>query len=442
MPQMTCMKTLRAASLLVASVLVVLTAFCLLPGWAAGTALGAPATILRHGPRDEPRVALTFDDNFRDERALPILQTLQDYNVPATMFLVGHYVNAFPNVTEKIAEGGFEVGDHTFGHPSLPGLSWGDMRREIGGGTDAFRSATGLPTASLFRSPYGATTGRVTEAAGAEGFRYLVLWDVDPNDWRGYSAPAIRDHVLRNAQNGSIVLLHLSAPHTAEALPGIITGLRDRGFQLVTVTGLLRASGGFVDTPSSGAVAAAVERMAELGIMNGYSQDYFGPGDPITRAQFAKVSILSADLHTGDIGAMATPTFADVPRLRDREGKPVPYPFDYVEEAVLTGLIKGRVDDDGVRRFHPGETLTRLQLAQIVGRMTEQVKGYPPSFTGEEGGFSDVPVYGREDADRVAALGLMNGYSDGRFKPWERAQRGQVAVVMSRFLDLPPYGEQ
>jgi len=429
----------------------------LVPGLRADAALGAPASVVRHGPRDLPRVALTFDDNFRNERALPALQTLQDYSVPATMFVVGHYVEVFPEVTAKLAAGSFEIGDHTFGHLPLPPLSWGELRREIGGGTDAFRAATGLPTSPLFRPPYGHTTGRVLEAAGAEGFRYVVLWDVGASDWTGVSASTIRSRVLSNVQNGSIVLLHLSAPHTFEALPGIITGLRDRGFELVTVTDLLRGKGGFLDTLASGEVASAVERMAELRIMSGYSQDYFGPGDPITRAQFAKVSVLSAGLHTGDVGAISSPTFADVPLARDREGRPVPYPFDYVEEAVASGLIQGRKDEDGVRRFYPGETLTRLQLAQIVGRMVERVRGYPHSYgVGDDdgavgsdgivgsdgGGFTDVPSYAREDVNRVVALGLMKGYSDGRFAPWARAERGHVAVVTSRFLDLAPFGEE
>ena len=93
------------------------------------------------------------------------------------------------------------------------------MARQIGGGTDAFREPTGARTVPLFRPPYGSTDAQVAAVAGTEGFSYLVLWDVDPRDWAGGSASTIADHVVSHAHSGAIVVMHLSAAHTGEAIP-------------------------------------------------------------------------------------------------------------------------------------------------------------------------------------------------------------------------------
>ena len=77
------------------------------------------------------------------------------------------------------------------------------------------------------------------EVAGGKGFRYVVMWDIDTNDWRGHTAAQITENVMANAHNGAIVLMHVAAPHTAEALPNIIKRLRKAGYELVTVSTLL-----------------------------------------------------------------------------------------------------------------------------------------------------------------------------------------------------------
>ena len=107
------------------------------------------------------------------------------------------------------------------------------MASQIGGGTDAFRAATGARTVPLFRPPYGSTDSRVAAVAGSEGFRYLVLWDVDPRDWAGGSAAAIADHVVSHAHNGAIVVMHLSGAahrrsHPQHRLRAAGQGLRVR----------------------------------------------------------------------------------------------------------------------------------------------------------------------------------------------------------------------
>lgn len=415
--------------------LLLLAALGLLGLFAAQPARGAIPTVHR-GPTDRPRIALTFDDNYQPARALATLRVLKQYDVDATVFVVGQAVGAYPSITQALLDPHFEVGDHTLSHRLLPGLPWTTLMREVGGGASVFHAVTGKRTVPLFRPPYGSINPSVAAAAGAKGYLYTTLWDIDTNDWQGRSASAIRSHVLANAHRGAIVLMHLRAPNTAAALPGIITGLRGRGYELVSLSKLLKGDRAFLDLPEGTAVGQAVLRLVARGVMSGYDTNYFGPADPMTRAQFAKVSVLVAGVHTGPVERTNAPSFVDVPVLRDGNGVPLAYPFDFIEEAAAAGFVQGRAGSSG-QVFDPSRSITRGQLAQIVARMARELKGYPPSADGPR--FADVPEYAVADVAFASQLGLMKGYAPDRFDPWSSAQRGHVAVVMTRFLDLPRF---
>ena len=413
-----------------------------------GTAWAASASVVYRGSSERKQIALTFDDNFNASRALATLRALEKEQVPATLFVIGSAVRALPAVNTEIvkgmARGLFEVGDHTWSHQVLTRLSSAGMTMQIGGGTDTFRDATGARTVPLFRPPYGSTDSRVAAIAGSEGFRHLVLWDVDPRDWAGGSAAAIANHVVGHAHNGAIVVMHLSAPHTAEAIPDIASRLRAKGYELVTVSTMLRGDHLYLDVDEGTEAGQAIARMAQEGFMSGYDGNYFGPGDTITRAQVAKVATMVGGLHTTEVERMDSPTFSDVRPLFDSQGGAVPYPFDFVEEAAAAGLVEGSLNAAGTPVFNPNNTITRVQLAQILARMARQLKGYgsePPTpgdpsfepvFT-----FTDVPEYAAADVALVSSLGLMSGYTVQRFGPWDGALRAHVALTMSRYLDLP-----
>jgi peptidoglycan/xylan/chitin deacetylase (PgdA/CDA1 family) len=201
---------------------------------------GLPAAkVVRHGPTDKKMIALTFDDNFQKARAFATLKVLEEYKVSATFFVVGRYIDSGPELARAIAKGGFEVGDHTRSHSNCTTLSKKNLRIQIGNGTDQYHALTGASTVPLFRPPGGYVDQETQEVAGEKGFRYVVKWDIDTNDWRGQTAVQITDTVMGNAHNGAIVLMHMAAPHTAEALPNIIKRLRKAGYELVTVSTLL-----------------------------------------------------------------------------------------------------------------------------------------------------------------------------------------------------------
>ncbi len=425
-----------------------LTAVCLFFLGLAYPVNAGPATVVRSGPPVEPgasrRVALTFDDNFRPEYSIPLLRYLREQEVPATLFVTAMFVDRYPELTTEMAEGQaegwFEIGDHSATHPFLTRLPYPELLTEVGAGNDAYERMTGLKPAPLLRPPYGAVNDAVLKVAGEKSFPYVVLWNLDTSDWTDISAEVIAARVISAAADGTIVLMHMSATHTWQAVPVIVEGLRALGYDLVTVGDLLRNGRTFVDVGSGAPGAGAIERLVDADIMSGYDEFRFGPTDPMTRAQVAKVAVLAGGLHTEEIDNLDTPSFTDVSRAYGVGGEPLHYPFDYIEEAVAAGLVNGVIRDDGVRVFLPGRQITRVQLAQIVARMARELKGYPAPSSDEVGAsWGDVPAHAREDVALAAHLGLMNGYGEGRFDPYAPALRGHVAAVFSRFLDLPAH---
>jgi peptidoglycan/xylan/chitin deacetylase (PgdA/CDA1 family) len=396
-----------------------------------------PAVTVRHGPTDRPRIALTFDDNYQLPRAFETLRMLKQEHVPATMFVIGHYEDLGPDLTRQLAKDGFEIGDHTRSHADCPTLSWRALMIEIGNGTRTFRAVTGAPTARLFRPPGGFTDEFVARAAAAQGFRYVVLWDIDPKDWKGTPAAAIRETVLSQARNGAIVLLHMAAPHTAEALPGIISGLRSKGYELVTVTDLLKGSRRFVDVDPATADGKTILRMVDAGYLEPVDADYFGPSDPVTRAQLAQAAVSVAGPSPASASA----------------GGPV----DYQAAAASAGLVGP--PSSGATGDAP---INRLQLAQVLARMA-RTKGYGTQGDGSGAGgtaggsaatnpetaatdlalvarLTDVPAYARTDVALAMSLGLIMPKSPTRFGVFALPERRQLATTLARFQDLPVVG--
>jgi peptidoglycan-N-acetylglucosamine deacetylase len=191
------------------------------------------------GGGNEPLVALTFDDG-PGPYTRHTLQVLHQHGVQATFFLVAREVVGWPDLKDvparEAAQGA--VGDHTFDHVSLPGLSADDLSHEMGDALTVIQAADGDHRVRLFRPPYGAHDAAVD--AKARSLRLLeVLWSVDTADSRGATADQILATVHRDVKAGSIVLLHENRGTTRKALPAILDDLASRGLRAVTVPELL-----------------------------------------------------------------------------------------------------------------------------------------------------------------------------------------------------------
>lgn len=185
--------------------------------------------------------------------ALAIVDWLVDHDVHATVFMTGAMadnrntdagrkvlaiVDAHPDL--------FTLGNHSYTHRDFRNLSTSEIRDELRRTEAAIAPYCGQSLRPFFRPPNGGYDADVLAAVGRAGYRYTVTWDVDTIDWRpikndppGPTADQIVAKVLGNTRNGSIVLMHLGGYETLEALPRIVDGLRDDGYDLVTLDELM-----------------------------------------------------------------------------------------------------------------------------------------------------------------------------------------------------------
>jgi peptidoglycan-N-acetylglucosamine deacetylase len=198
-------------------------------------------------------VALTFDMGGRVDDAVAIVTWLRDNRVPATIFITGsmvdnRYTDAGRQVLALIDANRdlFDLGNHSYSHPDFRELTAAQIADELARTEASIQRYTTVKPRPLFRPPFGAYDTRVLAAVGAAGYSRTIMWDVDTIDWRppppdgtGPTAGQMVAKVVGNAQNGSIVLMHLGGYETLEALPGMVAGLRDRGLTPVTLETML-----------------------------------------------------------------------------------------------------------------------------------------------------------------------------------------------------------
>lgn len=187
--------------------------------------------------RDDKCVSLTFDAAWGNEDTQTLIDILGKYNVKATFFVVGEWVDKYPESVKALADAGHEVMTHSDDHAHFSQLSSEQIVTNINTSCDKIEAVTGIrPT--LFRCPYGEYDDHVVETLTGMGM-YTIQWDVDSLDWKELSAGEITGRVTKNVQSGSIILFHNAALHTPEALPGIIEYLIQNGYTIVPVSELL-----------------------------------------------------------------------------------------------------------------------------------------------------------------------------------------------------------
>jgi peptidoglycan-N-acetylglucosamine deacetylase len=189
------------------------------------------------GGRKGKYVALTFDDGPGPYTTRYAFRILRQAKARATWFLVGRLISSYPKVPKQELAFG-PLGDHTWSHPYLPGLSFGQIAQEMASAQNAIERASGRPV-TLFRPPYGARDARVDAEAKSLGM-LQVLWSIDSLDSQGADWNGITREVLNNVRTGSIVLFHENRGQTIRALKfNILPALRKRGFRTVTIPQML-----------------------------------------------------------------------------------------------------------------------------------------------------------------------------------------------------------
>ena len=187
---------------------------------------------------EEKKIALTFDAAWGADDTDALIAILQKYNAPATFFVVGEWVDKYPDEVKKLSEAGNDVMNHSATHPYMTSLSEAQMKEQLETCNGKIEAITGKrPT--LFRCPYGDYDNRVVSTVESIGMK-TIQWDVDSLDWKdSATVESIVSRVTSKVKNGSIVLFHIDADHTPEALPIILEKLTADGYTFVKAADLI-----------------------------------------------------------------------------------------------------------------------------------------------------------------------------------------------------------
>jgi peptidoglycan/xylan/chitin deacetylase (PgdA/CDA1 family) len=190
----------------------------------------------------EPIVALTLDDGPSSRFTEEVLTILREQDVRATFFVTGERLARNPGAGQRIVEEGHELGNHSYSHQRMILKPYSFVQQEIER-TDQLVRATGYEGDIHFRSPFGKKLIVLPYYLWETG-RLNIFWDVAPEAYAeaAVNPDIIVEQVLTETRPGSIVLLHVMAKSrttSRQALPGIIQGLRAKGYRFVTVSELL-----------------------------------------------------------------------------------------------------------------------------------------------------------------------------------------------------------
>ena len=188
--------------------------------------------------RSDNRIALTIDAAWDDDKTPFILETLAHYNIKATFFLCGFWVETYPDQVRAIHEAGHVIGNHSMTHPHMSKQSPEQITKEITKLDDLIESITGERT-TLFRAPFGEYNDSVITTVRSTGHE-PIQWDIDTVDWKPErSSQTILDSVLPKIRSGSIILCHNNGYKIEEYLPTLIETAQANGYSFVTVDELL-----------------------------------------------------------------------------------------------------------------------------------------------------------------------------------------------------------
>lgn len=193
---------------------------------------------IAHGPRNKPRLALTFHGAGDVTYAQQILEIAAAKKAHITVMAVGTWLQTNPDIGRQILAAGHELGNHTLSHLDINSMSPRDMRAEVIGCRDLLLRTTGTPGSYFRQSQSPTASGQLLTIAGQAGYPVVLSYDLDSMDWQDPGADVVRSN-MQAAGPGSIVSMHLGHAGTVQALPAVLDDLRARGLSAVTVTTLL-----------------------------------------------------------------------------------------------------------------------------------------------------------------------------------------------------------
>lgn len=166
-----------------------------------------------------------------------ILETLKNNNVHITFFMVGDWVDKYPEAVKKINEAGHEIGSHSNTHPHVNKLSAEKNLEEINLSVAKIQKITGQKT-NIYRAPYGEYNNTVIKTAEENGY-YTIQWNLDTLDYKGLTGEQMWNRLKNKLENGAIILSHNGTKHTADSLDMLIKNIKSKGYEIITVSQLI-----------------------------------------------------------------------------------------------------------------------------------------------------------------------------------------------------------
>ena len=190
---------------------------------------------------EENKVAFTMNCAWNADDIDSILETLKNNNTKITFFMVGDWIEKFPNAVKKIYEQGHEIASHSDTHPHVNNLSYEENISEIEKSNEKIEKITGTKT-KIYRAPYGEYNDTVIKAAQDKGY-YTIQWNLDTLDYTGITGDEMWNRLKNKIKAGDIILSHNGTKHTAEALDMLIKNIKSKGLEIVRISDLIYKDG-------------------------------------------------------------------------------------------------------------------------------------------------------------------------------------------------------
>ncbi len=183
------------------------------------------------------QVAISFDAAWGADKTEGILDILDEFDCTATFFLVGFWVDDYPDMVRAIDEAGMEIGTHSNTHPDMVKLDKATMKSELETCISKISAITGKEV-ELFRAPYGSYNNDLLDVAESLNLK-TIQWDVDSLDWKGLSASDICSRIMSRVKNGSIILMHNNSDNVLDALRLVLNRLKVQGYEVTGISELV-----------------------------------------------------------------------------------------------------------------------------------------------------------------------------------------------------------
>lgn len=186
---------------------------------------------------EQKKVAFTMNCAWNADDIDSILKTLEENNTKITFFMVGDWIEKYPEAVKKIQEAGHEIASHSNTHPHVNNLSYEKNIEEIEKSNDKIEKATGKRT-KIYRAPYGEYNDTVIKAAQDKGY-YTIQWNLDTLDYTGLTGEEMWKRLDSKIEAGDIILSHNGTKHTADSLGMLLQKIKQKGLEIVTVSNLI-----------------------------------------------------------------------------------------------------------------------------------------------------------------------------------------------------------